>query len=96
MLLSSLFIIINHDNAHLPGPYLVGNGEQFTLLDCSMAPKLYAMDVCLKEIKDNAIDVSANYPWVRKYMDDLFKRPSFASTVEYGPETVVWGWKSYH
>ena len=78
------------------GPYLVGNGEQFTLLDCSMAPKLYAMDVCLKEIKDSAIEVSEKYPKVRKYMDDLFERPSFASTVEYGPETVVWGWKSYH
>lgn len=77
------------------GPYLVGNGEQFTLLDCSMAPKLYAMDVCLKEIKGGAIDLE-KYPKVRKYMDDLFARPSFQSTVEYGPETVVWGWTSYH
>ena len=78
------------------GPYLVGDGTQFTLLDCSMAPKLYAMDVCLKEIKDDAIDLGGKYPKVRKYMDDLFARPSFQSTVEYGPETVVWGWTSYH
>ena len=77
------------------GPYLVGDGKKFTLLDCSMAPKLYAMDVCLKEIKENAIDLG-KYPKVRKYMDDLFARPSFQSTVEYGPETVVWGWTSYH
>eukprot|EP00581_Thalassiosira_minuscula_P014957 CAMPEP_0183729080 /NCGR_PEP_ID=MMETSP0737-20130205/29671_1 /TAXON_ID=385413 /ORGANISM="Thalassiosira miniscula, Strain CCMP1093" /LENGTH=291 /DNA_ID=CAMNT_0025961185 /DNA_START=4 /DNA_END=879 /DNA_ORIENTATION=- len=77
------------------GPYLVGDGTQFTLLDCSMAPKLYAMDVCLREIKDNAVDMG-KYPNVRKYMDALFDRPSFKSTVEYGPETVVWGWTSYH
>ena len=83
-------------NDNRTGPYLVGNGEQFTLLDCSMAPKIYAMDVCLKELKDGAIDLSGKYPKVRKYMDDLFARPSFASTVEYGPETVVWGWTAYH
>ena len=78
------------------GPYMVGNGERFTLLDCSMAPKLYAMDVCLKEIKGNPIDLGGKYPSVRRYMDDLFARPSFQSTVEYGPETVVWGWTTYH
>ena len=78
------------------GPYLVGNGEQFTLLDCSLAPKLYAMDVCLGKIKDNAIDLAGKYPKLRQYMDDVFERPSFKSTVEYGPETVVWGWTSYH
>lgn len=76
------------------GPYLVGDGEQFTLLDCSMAPKLYAMEVCLREIKDNAVDLG-KYPRVRKYMDDVMARPSFQSTVEYGPETVVWGWTSH-
>lgn len=78
------------------GPYLVGNGEQFTLLDCSIAPKLYAMDVCLEKIKENPVDLKSKYPNVRKYMDDVFARPSFQSTVEYGPETVVWGWTSYH
>ena len=78
------------------GPYLVGDGEQFTLLDCSMAPKLYAMDVCLEKIKGNPIDLKSKYPAVRKYMDDVFSRPSFQRTVEYGPETVVWGWTSHH
>lgn len=78
------------------GPYLVGNGEQFTLLDCSLAPKLYAMEVCLGRIKNNAIVLAMKYPNVRKYMDDVFARPSFQSTVEYGPETVVWGWTGHH
>ena len=77
------------------GPYLVGGGEKFTLMDCSMAPKLYAMDVCLEKVKGDPIDLMGKYPAVRKYMDDLFARKSFQDTVEYGPE-VVWGWTSYH
>ncbi|KAL3763566.1 hypothetical protein ACHAW5_008109 [Stephanodiscus triporus] len=77
------------------GPYLVGDGERFTLLDCSMAPKLYAMDVCLREVKGGAIDLAGKYPRLRGYMDDVFERPSFRRTVEYGPETVVWGWTSH-
>jgi hypothetical protein len=28
-------------------------------------------------------------------MDAVFDRPSFKSTVEYGPQTVVWGWTSH-
>lgn len=78
------------------GPYLVGNGETFTLLDASMAPKLYALGVCLKELKGNPVDFDGKYTAVRKYMDDVFERPSVKSTSEYGPETVTWGWTSYH
>eukprot|EP00956_Cyclotella_meneghiniana_P045461 scaffold370134_cov86-Cyclotella_meneghiniana.AAC.1 len=78
------------------GPYLVGDGTKFTLIDCSMAPKLYAMDVCLDKIKGNPFDLKGKYPAVRKYMVELFERESFKETVEYGPETVVWGWTSYH
>ena len=76
------------------GPYMVGDGEQFTLLDCSLAPKLYVMEVCLREIKEDAIDLGG-FPNLRRYMDELFARPSFQSTVEYGPVTVVWGWTSH-
>lgn len=85
---------LDNDEART-GPYLVGDGERFTLLDCSMAPKLYAMDVCIRDVKENSIDIAGEYPRVRKYMDDVFERPSFRSTVEYGPETVVWGWTSH-
>lgn len=75
------------------GPYIVGNGKQFTLLDCSLAPKLYALDVCLTEVKDWSTDeLKTKYPHVRNYMDALFERPSFQQTVEYGKDTVVWGW----
>jgi len=73
------------------GPYLVGNGERFTLLDCSLAPQLYVLEVCLREIKENTVDLRG-YPQVRKYMVNVFARPSFQSTVEYGPVTVVWDW----
>jgi len=77
------------------GAYLVGDGEQLTVLDCSLAPKLYHMDVCLEKLKDSPIDVAAAYPAVRKYMDEVFERPSFKDTAEYGPETVVWGWSAH-
>jgi glutathione S-transferase len=79
------------------GPYIVGNGKQFTLLDCSLAPKLYALDVCLTEVKGWSMDeLKARCPHLRNYMDALFERPSFQKTVEYGKETVVWGWTSDH
>ncbi len=86
--------LLDNDGART-GPYLVGDGERLTLLDCSMAPKLYAMEVCIRDIKDDAIDIAGEYPRLRRYMDDVFERPSFRSTVEYGPETVVWGWTSH-
>jgi glutathione S-transferase len=62
-----------------------------------MAPKLYAMDVCLNELKkhEGGINLTTDFPMVRQYMDAVFDRPSFKSTVEYGPQTVVWGWTSH-
>ena len=86
------------DKCKRTGPYLVGDGTTFTLLDCSMAPKLYAMDVCLNELKKEeggSINLSKDYPMLRQYMDAVFDRPSFKSTVEYGPQTIVWGWTSH-
>lgn len=85
---------LGHDNQ--TGPYLVGDGERFAFLDCSMAPKLYAMDLCLGEVKGGSIDLAGDYPRLRRYMDDVLERPSFRKTAEYGPETVVWGWKGEH
>lgn len=85
------------EEGDIGGPYIVGNGKQFTLLDCSLAPKLYALDVCLTEVKGwSTEELKMKYPHVRNYMDALFERPSFQKTVEYGKDTVVWGWTSDH
>ena len=75
------------------GPYLVGNGEEFTLLDCALAPKLYVLEVGLDAFKGNAIDIKAQFPLLRKYMDAVFERESFRESV-YPKETLVWGWSN--
>jgi len=95
--LSDALRMTSSGEGEVGGPYIVGNGKQFTLLDCSLAPKLYALDVCLTEVKGWSTDeLQSKYPHVRKYMNALFERPSFQTTVEYGKETVVWGWTSDH
>jgi len=73
------------------GPYLVGNGESFSLLDCSLAPKLFHMQTGLEGFKNQSIDVAQQYPNVQAYMNAVFARPSFEKTL-YPKETVLWGW----
>lgn len=75
------------------GPFLVGNGEQLSLLDCSLAPKLYHLLVGLKSFKNNAIDLSGQFPKVRSFMDTMFTRESFKDSI-YPEEVVVWGWSN--
>ena len=73
------------------GPYLVGDGDAVSLLDCSLAPKLFHMETGIDGLKDKSIDLGQQFPHVRTYMDAIFARPSFEKTV-YPQETVLWGW----
>lgn len=74
------------------GPYLTG--RQFSLLDCSLAPKLYHLQIGLQEFKEkNVIDFHTQFPALTKYMDTVFARPSFQKTV-YPRDVVVWGWSN--
>ena len=73
------------------GSFLAGDGEQLTLLDCSLAPKLYHMSIGLKAFKESAIDIDTSFPKVKAYMDVIFDRQSFKDSI-YPEETVVWGW----
>ena len=73
------------------GPFIVGNGEKLSLIDCSLAPKLYHMETGLEGFKSKSIDLAQQYPKVRAYMDAVFARPSFEKSV-YPKETVLWGW----
>jgi len=75
------------------GSFIVGDGESFSLLDASLAPKLYHMEIGLESLKDGAINVADKFPKARAYMDALFSRPSFQETL-YSKETVVWGWSN--
>lgn len=73
------------------GPFIVGDGDRITLVDCSLAPKLYHMESGLEGFKGIAIDLSQQFPKVRAYMNAVFARPSFEKSI-YPKETVLWGW----
>mmetsp|Transcript_28502 Transcript_28502/g.62040 ORF Transcript_28502/g.62040 Transcript_28502/m.62040 type:complete len:300 (-) Transcript_28502:292-1191(-) len=75
------------------GPFFVGSGDDFTLVDASLAPKLFHMQTGLKKFKADSINLSADFPALRKYMDTLFARKSFVDAI-YPEETVVWGWSN--
>lgn len=66
-------------------------GEQFTLMDCALAPKLYHMKTGVKEFKAGAIDIEAQFPKVAKYMEIVFARKSFVDSI-YPEDVIVWGW----
>lgn len=75
------------------GSFLAGDGEQITLLDCSLSPKLYHMSIGLKAFKEDAIDFESSFPKVKAYMDTIFDRDSFKDA-SYSEETVIWGWSN--
>ena len=91
LVLSKLEEHLNRDGK--TGDFLAGDGEKITLLDCSLAPKLFHMSVGLNAFKDNAIDLENQFPAVKKYMDAVFDRDSFKNAL-YPEETVVWGWSN--
>merc|ERR1711957_186627 len=62
------------------GPYLVGDGEHFTWVDCDVGPKLYHLVTGVKAFKDNAIDFENDFPLLlrttRLCLTDLvFRKP---------------------
>mmetsp|Transcript_41807 Transcript_41807/g.61194 ORF Transcript_41807/g.61194 Transcript_41807/m.61194 type:complete len:281 (+) Transcript_41807:74-916(+) len=75
------------------GSYWVGDGTTWTLVDCSLIPKLYHMKVGLQHFKKNAIDLEKDYPALWKYMCAAFDRESVKETL-YPEDLVVWGWSN--
>lgn len=71
------------------GPFMAGSSV--SMIDCSLAPKLYHMQTGIDAFKDNAINVKTQFPAVGAYMDTVFARASFQKTV-YPKEVVTWGW----
>lgn len=76
---------------HSGGPYLTG--ERLTLLDLSLAPKLYHLQTGLSAFKDNAIVIPQQFSQIGQYMDTVFQRDSFQKT-KVEAEVVEWGWKN--
>ena len=71
------------------GPFMAG--ASISMMDCSLAPKLYHMQTGLEAFKDNAINITTQFPAVAAYMDTVFACDSFQKTV-YPKEVVTWGW----
>ena len=83
-------------SAERKGPFLVGDGEMITTIDCSLAPKLFHMKVGIKNFKQTApdsINLESEFPALTSYMNTMFSRDSFKETL-YPEETVVWGWSN--
>lgn len=66
-------------------------GDQFTVMDCMLAPKLYHMKTGLKVYKGNALDLEVQFPKVSNYMETVFARQSFVNSM-YPEDVIVWGW----
>jgi glutathione dehydrogenase/transferase len=64
-------------------------GSNMTLLDCSLAPKLYHMKIACEEFKKHSTFTIPST--IQTYMDHMFQRESFQKTL-YPKETVIWGW----
>ena len=66
-------------------------GDQFTVMDCALTPKLYHMKTGLKVFKADAVVVEEQFPKVSKYMDTVMARQSFVTTM-YPEDVIVYGW----
>ena len=67
-------------------------GGSISLLDCSLIPKLYHLEVGVEGYKDG-IPSLQDYPHVAAYYQRAQKLPSFQATL-YPKETVLWGWSN--
>ena len=65
-------------------------GDNISLLDLSLAPKLYHLKCGVEGFKDNVPSFS-DYPAVNAYFERICSRPSFQNTV-YDKDVVLWGW----
>jgi glutathione S-transferase len=67
--------------------------DHVTLLDCSLIPKLYHLQVGLQGLKqtDRGIQLEQDYPLLHAYMNRMMERKSFQDTM-YPAETILWGW----
>ena len=66
-------------------------GPEFSLLDCSLLPKLYHLIVGVEGYKNSKPNIMEDYPAIAAYYNRSAERPSFKATL-YPKETVLWGW----
>lgn len=69
-------------------PYL--GGSVLGMADCSLAPKLFVMDVAGKHFKAFELDTS-EFPLIAAYKERFFQSEAFKSTM-YPTEEMLYGW----
>merc|ERR1712117_169646 len=69
-------------------------GDKISLLDCSLAPKLYLLKVTLMAFNPElAMKLPSELWYLDAYMTRMFAHPAF-NEAKYPEETVVWGWEN--
>ena len=67
-------------------------GKDLSLLDCSLAPKMYVVDEGLGHFfPDTRTKVRERFKAVEDYMKNAFATEAFEET-KYPRKTLVWGW----
>ena len=68
-------------------------GNTLSLIDFSLAPKLYHMDITLAEFHPKVHEKVVKMKALKAYMDAMFAEEAF-KTSTYPKETVLWGWSA--
>lgn len=67
-------------------------GDQVSLFDYSLSPKLYHMDVTTNHFyPETRKRIQGSFPFLEKYMAQMFADSSFSATT-YPSDTIIWGW----
>ena len=92
----SLMVQLGALNDHMQGKtYLAG--DKLSLVDFSLAPKLYHMEATLEEfypkVHEKLVMDAGTLPALKSYMDTMFAHEAFKAAL-YPKETVIWGWSA--
>ena len=68
-------------------------GDEPSLVDFNLAPKLYHMDVTLEKFYPKTHEKALKMAALKKYMDTIFNEDAFKNC-SCPRETVVWGWSA--
>ena len=66
-------------------------GEQISLVDFNLAPKLYHMSATLAEFYPDVYEKVVQMDGLKNYMDVIFNEKAFQDSI-YPKETIIWGW----
>ena len=70
-------------------------GNELTLVDFSLAPKLFHMMVTLEELHPETLEkVKANHEALNNYIANMFEEEAFKAGA-YDRSVVIWGWKKH-